>query len=294
MHQPFLLLGLALWSIFRFTGYIAEPRLSDEEIHRVVVGEPLRDGGPSDAQQLTIVTWNIQRGVQFEKILTTLRAVDADILLLQEVDSFCRRSGSRHVARDLAAALGMNWVSAGEFQEIGEGRRGMAALSGQAILSKYQIVDPTVIAFAAQARFRWRFNPAQPRRGGRIALRARTGGLLIYNAHIESGGGDTLRRRQLDELVADQAGEPRSDQAVIIAGDFNNIPARRSTMFDRLSGASFVDALGADERRRTTTNREHAVDWIFLKNLATLAGTVTRVEGASDHYPVVATVARTR
>jgi endonuclease/exonuclease/phosphatase family metal-dependent hydrolase len=219
--------------------------------------------------------------------------MNADIVLLQEVDTLTRRSGWREVARDLAEALEMNWVSAGEFQEIGEGRRGRAGLSGQAILSKYAIADPTVIVFSAQARFRWRFNPAQPRRGGRMALRARTAGLLVYNAHIESGGGDSLRRRQLDELVADQALEARIDQAVIIAGDFNNIPAGRSAMFNRLNRAAFIDALGTGERR-TTTNRAHAIDWIFLKNLASVTGKVADVERASDHYPVVATVARTR
>jgi hypothetical protein len=30
-------------------------------------------------------------------------------------------------------------------------------------------------------------NPVQPRRGGRIALRARSAGILRYNTHIESG-----------------------------------------------------------------------------------------------------------
>lgn len=291
MQPLFLILGLSFWTIFRLTGYITEPRLNDQQIHGVV-GESLRNAGPGDIQQLKIVTWNIQRGVEFDEIVTTLRAVSADILLLQEVDMFCRRSGSRHVARDLATALGMNWVAAGEFQEVGEGRRGMAALSGQAVLSKYQIDDPMVIVFAAQARFRWRFNPGQPRRGGRIALRVRTAGLLIYNAHIESGGNDSLRRSQLDQLVADHANAAPADAAVIIAGDFNNPPAIRSMMFERLKEAMFVDALVTDERRRTTINREHAIDWIFLKNLVSLGGEVMPLNGISDHYPVVATLVR--
>lgn len=63
-------------------------------------------------------------------------------------------------------------------------------------------------------------------------------------------------------------------------------------MFERLSGEAFIDALGADEGRRTTSNREHAIDWIFLKGLTSLGGKVARVDRASDHYPLVATVAR--
>ncbi len=70
------------------------------------------------------MTWNIQRGVEFDRILKTLQTLDADVLLLQEVDRFCKRD-----------ALGMNWLHAGAFQEIGESSG--AALIGQAVLSKY-------------------------------------------------------------------------------------------------------------------------------------------------------------
>ena len=49
----------------------------------------------------------------------SIKKLDADVLLLQEVDRGCDRSGRRDVAADLAAALGMNWIFAGEFQEIG-------------------------------------------------------------------------------------------------------------------------------------------------------------------------------
>ena len=45
-------------------------------------------------------------------------------MLLQEVDRSCRRTSYRDVPSDLAEALAMNWVAAGEFQEIGEGRGG--------------------------------------------------------------------------------------------------------------------------------------------------------------------------
>jgi endonuclease/exonuclease/phosphatase family metal-dependent hydrolase len=281
---------VALWTIFRLAGYFTEPQLKAEEIHRIT-GEPsliaLAAGG---RQPLKVVTWNIQRGVEFEGIVAALRMLDADVLLLQEVDMFCGRSGYRDVPRDLAHALGMNWIAAGEFQEVGEGRRGKAAVSGQAILSKYAIMDPAVIVFAEQARWRWRFNPAQPRRGGRLALKARTAGLVVYDAHLESGGDDALRRTQLDEMIADYEREPRGTPT-IIAGDFNNDPAARSTMFGGVAAAAFVDALRPAEGRRTSVNRPHAIDWIFVKNLVSKGGEVVRVDGASDHYPLIATLA---
>jgi endonuclease/exonuclease/phosphatase family metal-dependent hydrolase len=281
---------VALWTIFRLAGYFTEPQLKDEEIHRVT-GEPSIIALPAgERRPLKVATWNIQRGVEFEGIVAALRTLDADVLLLQEVDVFCGRSGYRDVPRELARALGMNWIAAGEFQEVGEGRRGRAAVSGQAILSKYTITDPAVIVFAEQARWRWRVNPAQPRRGGRMALKARTAGVLVYNAHLESGGGDGLRRKQLDEMIADHEREPGGVPA-IIAGDLNNDPAGRSTMFGGVAAAAFVDALGPAEGRRTSVNRPHAIDWIFVKNLSPKEGRVVRVDRASDHYPLIATLA---
>lgn len=292
MYKSSLLFNLALFGWLRMTGWVTEPLLSDGAIHQIV-GEPARLSQVVDgSRELKVVTWNIERGAEFDQILTTLQGIDADIILLQEVDMFCRRSGWRDIAKDLADGLGMNWQCGGEFQEIGESRRGVPALIGQAVLSKYPIEDPTVIPFAAQARLRWRLNPLQPRRGGRMALRVRTAGVLVYNAHIESGGDDKLRRKQLDEILADQARNAHDDAPVIVAGDFNNVPAIRSSMFGRLTAAAFTDALiGNEAGSRTSVGHMHPIDWIFVKNLQPRSGQVAQADHGSDHYPVLATLA---
>lgn len=295
MYASAFLVGLALFGWLRVTGYLSEPLLPADAIHEIV-GDPARLSQPADeSRELKVVTWNIARGVEFDRILTTLQGIDADVILLQEVDWFCRRSGWRDIAADLADTLEMNWQWAGEFQEIGESRRGVPALTGQAVLSKYPIEDSTVIPFAAQARFRWRLNPVQPRRGGRMALRVRTAGVVLYNAHIESGGDDRLRRKQLDEILADHARSMHDETPVIVAGDFNNVPAIRSSMFGRLTAAAFLDALaGEGTGSRTSIHHRHPIDWIFVKNLQAWGGQVARVDQVSDHYPVLATLALVR
>jgi endonuclease/exonuclease/phosphatase family metal-dependent hydrolase len=203
-------------AIFRLTGYFGGPLLDSERIH-AVDGEPARVDNSGTGRQLTVVTWNIAHGSAFDAVVATLRDQHADVILLQEVDRFCRRSGYRDVARDLAHALDMNWVSAGEFQEIGEGRGDMPAITGQAILSRYPIDGTDVIAFTRQSGLRWRMNPVQPRRGGRIALRARTGGIDVYNVHLESSGADAVRDAQL-RLAAAGGQVPR------IAGISDHFP----------------------------------------------------------------------
>jgi endonuclease/exonuclease/phosphatase family metal-dependent hydrolase len=308
MGQPLLLM---MAGALRLLGFVTDPWLSDRDIHRVV-GRPEPAAGPAKATReadadgllhvpstrLNIVTWNIEQGMAYDAILRTLRTLDADILLLQEVDRHCRRTGYRDVARDLAEALDMNWVAAGEFQEIGEGRGGRPAITGQAILSRFPIADARVLRFKAQDRWRWSINPAQPRRGGRMVLIARSHGLLLYNTHIESGGKEKLKRAQMAEVLAHQAREAaalaaRAETAgpVLIAGDFNNGPLTHSPMFAPLTAAAFTDALGeATFRGPTSRGGRHPIDWIFVKGLTPISGVgrVVDAQAASDHSPVIA------
>ncbi len=278
--------AVALFTIFRLLGYVVEPRLSDAEIHRIV-GDASRVSVVPPAGALRVVTWNIERGMQFERILATLRSIDADVVLLQEVDRFCKRTAYRDVARELATSLGMNWLAAGEFQEVGEARDDVPALTGQAILSRFPIDDPDVVIFREQTPMRWRFNPSQPRRGGRIALAGRTGGLTFFNVHVESGGDDALRQSQLDEVIARAR---RREGAAVIAGDFNNSLHGGDLMRTAFASARFADALADAAHASTHMRHAQPIDWIFVRSAATSAGLVERVDDASDHFPVIATI----
>jgi endonuclease/exonuclease/phosphatase family metal-dependent hydrolase len=222
-----------------------------------------------------------------------LKALDADVYLLQEVDMGVRRSGHRQIAKELADDLGMNWVFAGEFQELGQGLRGRPALTGQAVLSRYPIRDPFALAFENQAHLRWRLDPLQPRRGGRMALRVESGGVLFYNVHIESAKNDHFRHKQVDEMLFDHLLSPRVDRPVMFAGDFNtDREPEDSFIVSCLLGEGFRDALGAPEAtRRTSVNHDQPLDWIFVRKLQATGGRVIEVQRASDHFPLQAAIA---
>jgi endonuclease/exonuclease/phosphatase family metal-dependent hydrolase len=275
------LLALALW-LFRMTGFLTEPMLTSDEIH-AVTGEPSRAVWTlAPDRELRIVTWNIERGVKFEAIRSVLEELDADVVLLQEVDRFCSRSDDRDVARELALQLRMNYVTAGEFQEVGEGRRNLPCVSGQAILSRLPIGDATTVRFEDQASLKWRLNPVQPRRGGRIALRARIAGALFYSVHLESGGDEDRRANQVGDILANV---PSGDEPVIIGGDFNNAGDASSAMFKGLGTAGFTNAMSGNSIERTVARRP--IDWIFTKRI-TATSVVIRAADASDHDPVIA------
>jgi endonuclease/exonuclease/phosphatase family metal-dependent hydrolase len=291
MGKLCLALGLAGLRVF---GFVTDPWLSDDEIHRVVGDSSRVHRAAMPGEALKVVTWNIERGSAYDAILSTISLLDPDVLLLQEVDRDCRRTNYRNIAAELAAALDMNWVAAGEFQELGEARRGAAAITGQAILSKFSIENAVTVRFRAQNRWRWSINPVQPRRGGRIALKAHTGGLMVYNTHIESGGNEPLQQKQMAEILADQA-RLTGGTPVLVAGDFNNGPLLHSISLNSLAHASFIDALGdASQRGPTSIGQHHPIDWIFSKHMGLGRGRVVDASAASDHSPVMAAFSRTQ
>lgn len=109
---------------------------------------PLLPGTPRLGRFLRIVQWNIERGLEYEAIKLAFtdaagfgRLLDstayprrsekrrlvlqqvvllkqADVVVLNEVDYGMKRTGYRHVAADLASALGMNYAYGVEFVEI--------------------------------------------------------------------------------------------------------------------------------------------------------------------------------
>jgi endonuclease/exonuclease/phosphatase family metal-dependent hydrolase len=276
-------------AVLRLAGLFAEPSLADQQIHQILSGSAAADAVPSVPTQLRVVTWNIERGIRFQGILSTLQRLEADVILLQEVDRFADRSGNRDVASDLAQELRMHWVTGGEFQEIGEGGKGRAATSNQAILSRFPILDPQVTAFTRQARWKWRLNPMQPRRGGRVALRAQTAGVAFYNVHLESGDSDPVRQEQLEEVL--RAHRPGSSGVSIIAGDFNTGERARAGLLQRMTDAGFVDTLGPLGNRLTSSKYPRPVDWIFAHGARGAIGHVEVLQDVSDHYPLASTIA---
>ena len=279
--------------LIRLFGYATDPLLGAGEIH-AIIGEPSRvDRSTAPGRSLDVVTWNIAQGARYERIRDALLKMDADIYLLQEVDMGVRRSDYRQVARDLAHELGMNWVFAGEFQEIGQSRRNTPALTGQAILSRYPIHAAAALPFENQAALRWRLDPFQPRRGGRMALRAESGGVIVYNAHIESAKNDRFRHRQVHEMLLDHLDSDRAHRPVVFAGDFNTeMLPHESPVIQCLTEEGFVDALGSMEAlRQTSVNHDQPLDWIFTRNVVSTRGRVLDVPRASDHFPLVAAIA---
>jgi len=75
---------------------------------------------------LRVVDWNIERGLRIDEMIDAFledpALREADVLLVQEADRNCTRTDYRNVTRELAQALGMNYVYGVEFVELFQDR----------------------------------------------------------------------------------------------------------------------------------------------------------------------------
>lgn len=248
---------------------------------------------------LRIVDWNIDRGEELQGVTDFLVSVNADIVILQEVDLNARRTHRLNIAETIARKLKMNYVFGREFQELVQGSKDSPAYHGQATLSKWPISKARVIRFSRQSHFwqpHWflpKIEPFQERLGGRIALVAQINvagsRLITYNLHLESRGSDELRISQLGEVLSDATG-CNIDCPVIVAGDLNTDASKVGVAL-QFARAGFQDAVASP---RTATTPAHGlfegrrrIDWAFIRGpLRASSGQVHGSVKASDHYPI--------
>jgi endonuclease/exonuclease/phosphatase family metal-dependent hydrolase len=251
---------------------------------------------------IRIVSWNINRGLQLQRIIDFLEGARADIVLLQESDLNARRTRHLNIAKEISQKLQMNYVFGREFQELTQGSPTSPAYHGQATLSRWQLSGARIIRFRRQSNF-WRphwFLPEisffQERLGGRLALvvEANVAGkmLVTYNLHLESKDDDGLRCAQLGETL-DDAQRYNTKVPIVLAGDFN-LDVSEGPGATALSQAQFYDAF-ANHHVPTTPHslleKGRIIDWIFTRGpVRSSEPTVHGALKASDHYPLSITV----
>ena len=142
------------------------------------------------------------------------------MILANELDDGCVRSGCRDTTRLLAERLGMNYVFGLEFIELvnGEDPKGF---HGNAIFSRWPITRAKVLRLPEQ--YNWYFD-RQRRIGGRLAILAELDvagtPVGVATIHLENRTHGPGRQAQLDTVLA-AAEEMFPGMPVILGGDLN-------------------------------------------------------------------------
>lgn len=247
---------------------------------------------------LRVVTWNIDRGSELDKIVAALEHDPADICLLQEVDWGTNRVHRADIGSELAQRLSMNLDYGIEFEELGqEEDHDHPAYIGQATLTRFPVARSRILRFQNQSGF-WQPHswlpskmPLMQRRlGNRIALVSELSvhgkPLIVYNAHLESRSYGRIQMHQLDEMLADFKAHYPPDTSVILGGDLNTkyLP---SIFLHKLEANGFHSATG--DRVIRTHAIAMSLDWIFFRGPMRIEhGQVRQDVKGSDHYPVYA------
>lgn len=202
-----------------------------QALHALEIREPPSPPAPSASARVAL--WNAERLKYPGPSSALLAGLDADALLLCELDLGMARSGNRHTIADLAASLAAGYLYGVEFVELDLGdereRRwhagevNEAGLHGAGIVSRHRLTRPALVRLETSGRW---FDGAfgERRVGGRIAVMAvlEVGGrpVLLVSVHYESHTDPADRvaqtRVMLDAIDAHAPGLP-----VLIGGDLN-------------------------------------------------------------------------
>lgn len=164
------------------------------------------------SSKLRIVTWNIHKGIgtdrayRLDRVIQVLRRLDADVACLQEVDEGVPRSSMERQGQRMARELGYPYAALGLNVKVRNGAYGNLTLS-RFPLEDVHNVDLTI-------------RPKKRRSG--LVTRVRTGpphGWLLVNVHL--GLLNIERRMQMRRLLSHLFEGARSDQPLVIAGDWN-------------------------------------------------------------------------
>ena len=117
------------------------------------------------------MVFNMERGVYIDESIEFLKDNPSlqpfDLILANELDFGCARSGEKNTAEEVAKALGLSYVFGLEFIELKDAALGF---HGNAVFSRWPIKWAEV--FRLPEQYNW-YNDRQKRIGGRCAVLAK-------------------------------------------------------------------------------------------------------------------------
>lgn len=236
-------------------------------------------------QSVRVMSYNIAAGNRdLARIADVIRAADADIIGLQEVDvHWSERSGFVDQAADLAAMLGMQVRFGPIYSLPGDGaeRRefGLAVLTHHPIIEFRNHVIPRLSTQADDPEPRPMpgfIDAVVDVRGTRIH---------VFNTHLDYRPDPRVRVAQVSAMLRVM---PQPSLPHILIGDLNAPPSapELQPLFAR-----FHDAWQDDRDPGHTypaSAPERRIDYVLVSDRFRIAGAGTITTEASDHLPVVA------
>ena len=237
------------------------PQFSEAEVRN------LNTDPPSPADTMHFLVFNMERGVHLDELgdfLANCPEIQPyDVILANELDDGCVRSGQKDTTKELAERLGLNYVFGLEFIELvnGDDAKGH---HGNAIFSRWPIKQAKIVRLPEQ--YNWYFD-RQRRIGCRLAILAELDvngqSIGVGTIHLENRTDSEGRKLQL-EAVLKEADAMFAGMPVILGGDLN------TNTFDGRDKAAINEIAGNAELQRRCL--EDVADWEACLPLAASYG----------------------
>ena len=210
-----------------------------------------------------VAHWNIEKGKHLDSVIEVFLTHPilqyADIISINEADVGMNRSQQAHAAQALGEALKMYVAFAPCYLEFSKGYgddllmegENTTALQGNAILSRYPIMNPLVIELPLCYDH---FEHVEKRIGNRNALMAefeiKGKRLAVVSTHLEVRNAPSCRAKQIAEIIQELE-KPQVPSSAIIAGDFNSNTFARGGMWTTMQGFLRLMFSDADRLRQS-------------------------------------------
>lgn len=179
----------------------------------LVINNDFLEKKMGEITEIKIIEWNIERGMVINGILEELEKINADILLIQEIDIDCERSKRIDCLTEISKKLKMSYAYVSEFCELYDKIRKEkdqgGGVHGNAIFSKFFIDEKNTIAIKHKYQpVNWEkegYSRREPRKGDRYFISSliqisENFFIDVYSIHLEVFCGITGRIQQFSDV----------------------------------------------------------------------------------------------
>jgi endonuclease/exonuclease/phosphatase family metal-dependent hydrolase len=232
-----------------------------------------------NSSSLKVLCWNIHHGrgadgnVNLERIAAVIREHAPDIVMLQEVDKNCKRTGRIDQPAELARLTGMKQV-------FGKAMDFQGGEYGQTLLSRFPLSDLKIHSLPGEGEPRIAVSAVAETPLGPIMIAS------IHLDHLDAARRDTQAEAASEALLKAAAGP------AILAGDFNAVADSKTLGIFRRAPWSVVAKTG-DPATHPADKPTDEIDFTTVRGLRTETPTIVLPEAeASDHRPILTIVAK--